>query len=70
MTKIRLTKKAYREHLDQNAPPQGDERWIIGGKIQMYHMWKGSYGDAMQKHDPIAFEVGYRDWKASNGGTY
>ena len=57
------TKIRYVEHLNQNAPEQGDEQWIIGGKIRMYHMWRQHYGQAIRKYDPIAFEVGYREWE-------
>lgn len=57
------TKKAYIEYLDSVQPEQGSEQWIIGGKIPMFYMWSKQYGKAMQKHDPIGFEVGYNEWK-------
>lgn len=63
MDKLKKTKKAYQDYLDTLAPPQGDKRWIIGGKIRMALMWQSKYGQAMREHNPIGFEVGYNDWK-------
>jgi len=61
---VKTTKKAYVAYLNEVAlPPQGDERWIIGGTIRMYHMWKNQYGEALRKYDPIGFQVGYNEWK-------
>lgn len=56
----RKTKKDYQEWLDEIAPDYGSDDWIIGGKRR-----RGSYGAALRKYDPIAFEVGYREWKAN-----
>ncbi len=60
---MKATKKNYEEYLNQNSPQQGSEEWIIGGKIRMSHMWKSQYGSAVRKFDPIAFEVGFNEWK-------
>jgi hypothetical protein len=57
------TKKDYENHLNDNSPEQGSDKWIIGGTIRMAAMWKQEYGTALRKHDPIAFEVGYNEWK-------
>lgn len=59
---MKKTKEAYIEYLNQIQPEQGDEQWIIGGTIRMYHMWSNQYGKALRKHDPIGFEVGYNEW--------
>ena len=60
---MKKTKKNYEEYLNQNSPSQGSDEWIIGGKIRMNEMWSNKYGTAIRKHDPIAFEVGYNEWK-------
>ena len=62
----KITRKQYEFYLDNNAPPQGDERWIIGGVIRMAAMWQNKYGATIRKHDPIAFEVGYQEWLRKN----
>jgi hypothetical protein len=60
---MKKTKKNYEECLNQNSPSQGSDEWIIGGKIRMNLMWSNKYGTAIRKYDPIAFEVGYNEWK-------
>lgn len=58
---MKKTKKAYQEYLNSmDATFSHDDR-IIGGKFR----W-GMYGDELRKHDPIAFEVGYNEWKRNN----
>jgi hypothetical protein len=57
------TKKAYEEYLNENSPSQGSDEWIIGGVIRMLFMWKNKYGTALRKFDPIAFEVGFNEFK-------
>ena len=51
------TKRDYQEWLDEIAPADGSEEWVIGGKER-----RGSYGAAVRRHDPIAFAVGFREW--------
>ena len=58
---MKKTKANYEEYLDQFAPPCGSQEWIIGGKRR-----RGSYGHAVRLHDPIAFEIGHREWKENN----
>jgi hypothetical protein len=57
------TKKSYEEYLNDLSPAQGSEKWIIGGKIRMAEMNLQQYGKAVRKFDPIAFNVGYNEWK-------
>ncbi len=57
------TKKEYEEYLNDNSPSQGSEEWIIGGVIRMSFMWQNKYGTALRRFDPIAFEVGYNEFK-------
>ena len=61
---MKKTKKVYVEYLNESCcPEQGSEEWIIGGTIRMAYMWKEDYGTALRKYDPIAFEVGFKEWK-------
>lgn len=62
---MRLTKKAYVEHLNECAPTDSDE-YIIGGVLRMSYFHTRDYGNAIRKFDPIAFEVGFREWKLEN----
>lgn len=57
------TKKEYEEYLNHNSPAQGSDEWIIGGVIRMSFMWQNKYGTAIRKFDPIAFEVGFNEFK-------
>jgi len=57
------TKKEYEEYLNENSPSQGSDYWIIGGKIRMSFMWQNRYGTAIRRFDPIAFEVGFNEFK-------
>jgi hypothetical protein len=64
---VKTTKKAYVAYLNDVAlPEQSDEKWIIGGTIRMHYMWMRKYGEALRKYDPIAFEVGYKEWVREN----
>lgn len=54
------TKKAYVDYLN-NLSFSYNECWI-GGK-NIFHDNRCKYGSYLRKHDPIAFEVGYREWK-------
>ena len=60
---MKKTKKQYDQHLNECGIAQGDDNWIIGGKIRMSHMWRNAYGEAIRKFDPIAFNVGYDEFK-------
>lgn len=57
------TKKQFEEYLNNNSPAPGSDEWIIGGVIRMLWMWQGKYGTAVRKYDPIAFEVGFNEFK-------
>lgn len=54
------TKKQYEEYLNEIYPPYESDNWIIGGKNRkrMYPY----YGKAIRKHDPIGFEVGFKEF--------
>lgn len=59
---MKKTKKQYEEYLNELSPEQGSDEWIIGGKIRMGLMWRNKYGTAIKRYDPIAFEVGFKEW--------
>jgi hypothetical protein len=52
--------KAYEKYLNAMAPDHESDEWIIGGKRRT-----GNYGAAIRKYDPIAFEIGYNEWKSN-----
>lgn len=58
---MKKTKKDYQEYLNSVDELITEEDRIIGGKFR-----RGLYGDELRKHDPIAFEVGYNEWKQNN----
>ena len=60
MSKQKLTRKEYEEYLNEVGKSLPEEEFIIGGKQRPY--W-GKYGSFIRRYDPIAFEVGYSDWK-------
>lgn len=53
------TKADYEEYLNEIGEGLDEEEFIIGGKDR-YGM---PYGTALRKFDPIAFNVGYNEWK-------
>ena len=57
---MKKTKKIYEEFLNEISPSIEDSAWIIGGKDRkrLYP----EYGKAIRKYDPIAFEVGFKEW--------
>ncbi|MFA5068172.1 MAG: hypothetical protein WC466_09115 [Candidatus Izemoplasmatales bacterium] len=55
----------YIEYLNELQPGYESEEWIIGGENRA-EKWFGSYGSALKRFDPIAFQVGFNEWKRSN----
>lgn len=53
------TRKAFELYLDEIDLSLSSEEWIIGGKDRSRSLY---YGRIFRKHDPIAFEVGYKEW--------
>lgn len=59
------TKNEYEEHLNEVGETfdyESDE-WIIGGKRRDFYANLNLYGTAVRKYDPIAFEVGFNEFK-------
>lgn len=52
------TRKQYELFLNDLGFEDDEEKMIIGGKLR-----RGKYGTMMRKYDPIAFEVGFNEWK-------
>lgn len=59
----KIKQKDFETFLNQNSPEQGSDNWIIGGTIRMADMWRNTYGSALRKHDPIAFNVGFKEYQ-------
>ena len=54
------TRKQYELFLNDLGFEDDEEKMIIGGKLR-----RGKYGTMMRKYDPIAFEVGFNEWKTN-----
>lgn len=65
-TKKNDTRGKYVEYLNGLSPHPESPNWIMAGKHRRYYAHRELYGTALRKYDPIAFEVGYQDWKRGN----
>lgn len=54
------TRKEYVEYLNSFSPDKGSELWIIGGKNR--YNGRDNWGLMLKRHDPIAFDIGYKEW--------
>lgn len=54
------SKKEYEEYLNEIEPPYESDEWIMAGKRRYL---RNGYGKQLCKWDPIAFEVGYGEWR-------
>lgn len=52
--------RIYIRYLNEINPECDSDMWIMGGKNRNEYM--GSYGLALYKFDPIAFQVGLREF--------
>lgn len=52
------TKTDFQEYLNELGTPDHDLK-SLGGRIPD----RSKYGDWLRRYDPIAFEVGFQDWK-------
>ena len=59
-------KMSYEFSLNENFKQMSDEDYIIGGEYRKLFAIKGKYGTALRKYDPIAFEIGWNEWKLNN----
>ena len=60
---IKKTKKEYEEYLNDLQIESESDKYIMGGKLRMSHALAETYGSCLRKHDPIAFEAGFNEWK-------
>ena len=54
------TRRNYERHLNEMSVSY--EMCWIGGRNIFYDQ-RCKYGSSMRKHDPIAFEVGFNEWR-------
>lgn len=54
---MKKTKSNYEKFLNEIGVPEDDKR-SNGGRVPDY----ANYGKWLRKNDPIAFEVGFREW--------
>lgn len=54
-------RKEYERYLNDISPDSDSEKWIIGGKNR--YCGRDNYGTMLKRYDPIAFEVGLREYK-------
>lgn len=52
------TKQNYIAYLNEVGKSLSPDEFIMAGKMR-----RGLYGNLLQKYDPIAFEVGFNEWK-------
>ena len=52
-------RKTFELYLDEIGLGLSSEEWIIGGKDRSHSRY---YGRMLRRYDPIAFEVGYKEW--------
>lgn len=53
------TRKQYIEYLNEIGASLSDDEFIIGGKKRNR---SSGYGNLIKKYDPIAFQVGFKEW--------
>jgi hypothetical protein len=56
----RLNKQSFIEHLNELPIPAEDLKSNVG---RIPDQWEGRYGEWMRLNDPIAFNVGFQEWK-------
>ncbi len=55
---MKKTKSNYEKHLNEIGTPE-DDKESNGGRVPDHC----KYGNWLRKNDPIAFEVGYREYQ-------
>ena len=63
--KMKATKNEYEQYLNGFGKILHPTNFIIGGKMRAME-----YGSALRKHDPIAFYVGYNEWRRQQCMNY
>ena len=57
------TKTNYEKYLNSLSPDYESDQWIIGGKLRYRLRKSQKWGTALRTYDPIAFQVGYNEWR-------
>ena len=60
---MKKTKQNYERILNNIEYAIDRPQWIIGGKMRHTYAHKSMYGTALRTYDPIAFEVGFNEWR-------
>ena len=55
---MKKTKKQYVEYLNEIGFSISPDNFIMKGKQRF-----GLYGYLLRKYDPIAFEIGFKEWR-------
>lgn len=58
MKKNRAQYEAYLNCIDMP-----EVSFWMGGKLRSSYFHRGLYGTCLRKHDPIAFNVGFSEWR-------
>ena len=64
--RFEYTKKDYIKYLNEVGESLSDDEFIIGGIMRKR---RDNYGYLLYKYDPVAFNVGYNDWKREKQGN-
>ena len=59
------TIKEYVLYLNEIGTCLPYEAFIIGGKFHN-RSYPNNYANALKRHDPILFNIGYNEWKREN----
>ena len=54
---MKFTKRMYESYLNEMMTNMESDEFILAGKKR-----HGKYGTLLRKYDPIAFEIGYKEW--------
>lgn len=60
---LKKTKNNYVNYLNGLSPDYESDRWIMRGRRRKYYALRKEYGVALRKYNPIAFNVGYNEWR-------
>lgn len=58
-------RKEYIAYLNEIGEGLSRDEWIMAGKDRF--TGRDNYGVMLKRYDPIAFEVGFKEWRNDNG---
>jgi hypothetical protein len=59
---MKKTRIEYTEYLNKIGRGLDEAKFIIGGKMRK-QLYPCGYGKAIRRYNPIAFNVGYNEWR-------